>query len=135
MRKLSFPYELRDIERYLKREILRSHYTKNKEDEEFPLIIHANNNTRGKWDQMRLSNKFCKTSLARCWDFHRLAYWNRDNRADKYYQCQYYMYHNVTAGEYNNRCVHTVHEFSPSLLPGYKISADADHLPFDRYTE
>jgi len=48
MKKLSFLYELRDIERYLKREILRSHYTKNKEDEEFSLIIHANNNTRGK---------------------------------------------------------------------------------------
>ncbi|KYN12955.1 hypothetical protein ALC57_14867 [Trachymyrmex cornetzi] len=36
---------LRDIERYLKREILRSHDAKGKEDEEFPLVIRANNNT------------------------------------------------------------------------------------------
>ena len=41
--KLLFPYELRDIKRYLKREILRSHDAKSKEDEEFPLIIRANN--------------------------------------------------------------------------------------------
>ncbi|KYQ47381.1 hypothetical protein ALC60_13599 [Trachymyrmex zeteki] len=41
------PYELRDIERYLKREILRSHDAKRKVDEdgEFPLVIRANNNT------------------------------------------------------------------------------------------
>ncbi|KYN18433.1 hypothetical protein ALC57_09263, partial [Trachymyrmex cornetzi] len=39
-------YELRDIERYLKREILRSHDAKGKEDEEFPLVIRANNNTK-----------------------------------------------------------------------------------------
>ncbi|KYQ57310.1 hypothetical protein ALC60_03730 [Trachymyrmex zeteki] len=40
-------YELRDIERYLKREILRSHDAKRKvdEDSEFPLVIRANNNT------------------------------------------------------------------------------------------
>ncbi|KYQ47517.1 hypothetical protein ALC60_13458 [Trachymyrmex zeteki] len=40
-------YELRDIERYLKREILHSHDAKRKEDEdgEFPLVIRANNNT------------------------------------------------------------------------------------------
>ncbi|KYN21201.1 hypothetical protein ALC57_06429 [Trachymyrmex cornetzi] len=37
--------ELCDIERYLKREILRSHDAKGKEDEEFPLVIRANNNT------------------------------------------------------------------------------------------
>ncbi|KYN29528.1 hypothetical protein ALC57_01025 [Trachymyrmex cornetzi] len=38
-------YELRDIERYLKREILRSHDAKGKDDEEFLLVIRANNNT------------------------------------------------------------------------------------------
>ncbi|KYM79749.1 hypothetical protein ALC53_09797 [Atta colombica] len=38
-------YELRDIKRYLKREILCSRDAKGKVDEEFPLIIHANNNT------------------------------------------------------------------------------------------
>ncbi|KYM94373.1 hypothetical protein ALC62_15000 [Cyphomyrmex costatus] len=38
-------YELRDIERYLKREILRPRGVKRKEDEEFPLVIRANNNT------------------------------------------------------------------------------------------
>ena len=37
-------YKLHDIE-YLKCEILRSHNAKGKEDEEFPLVIHANNNT------------------------------------------------------------------------------------------
>ncbi|KYN29964.1 hypothetical protein ALC57_00580, partial [Trachymyrmex cornetzi] len=38
-------YELRNIERYLKREILRFHGAKGKEDEEFPLVIRVNNNT------------------------------------------------------------------------------------------
>ncbi|KYN02349.1 hypothetical protein ALC62_06833, partial [Cyphomyrmex costatus] len=38
-------YELRDIERYLKREILRSRGVKRKEDDEYPLVIRANNNT------------------------------------------------------------------------------------------
>ena len=38
-------YELRDIEQYLKREILRSRDAKDKENEEFLLVIRANNNT------------------------------------------------------------------------------------------
>jgi len=49
---------LRDIELYLKREILPSHDAKGKEDEEFSLVIRANNNE--KRDQMRLSDKFDK---------------------------------------------------------------------------
>ncbi|KYQ50665.1 hypothetical protein ALC60_10244 [Trachymyrmex zeteki] len=41
-------YELRDIKRYLKREILRFHFVKRKMDEdgEFPLVIRANNTMR-----------------------------------------------------------------------------------------
>ncbi|KYN45283.1 hypothetical protein ALC56_00289, partial [Trachymyrmex septentrionalis] len=51
-------YELRDIERYLKREILRSHDAKGKEDEEFPLAICINNNT------MRRNEKKCEIKCA-----------------------------------------------------------------------
>ncbi|KYQ53604.1 hypothetical protein ALC60_00519 [Trachymyrmex zeteki] len=46
-------YELRDIERYLKREILHSHDAKVVEDGEFPLVIRANNNT------MRINGIHC----------------------------------------------------------------------------
>ena len=38
-------YELRDIERHLKCEILHSHDAKDKKDKEFPLVIRVNNNT------------------------------------------------------------------------------------------
>jgi len=38
------PYKLRNIERYLKREILHSHNAKRKENEELPLVIRVNNN-------------------------------------------------------------------------------------------
>jgi len=40
----------------------------------------------------------------------------------------------MTAGTYNNsKNAHTIHEFSPSVLPGYR--RDADHLPADHRTE
>ena len=47
--KLSFSKDRtkRDIERYLKREILRSHDEKGEKDEKFPLVICANDE---KWD-------------------------------------------------------------------------------------
>ena len=63
-------YELRDIKQYLKREILRSHNAKGKEDEEFLLVIRANNNTMRNEIKCAYRINFTKP---RCWDFCRIV--------------------------------------------------------------
>jgi len=77
---------------------LRSHDEKSK-DEEFPLVIRANNTMRSEKTQMRLSDNFLQnlTTLAHCWDFRQIACWRaaivaRVRHADKYHQCEYHTY-------------------------------------------
>jgi len=81
-RKLSFPkdyHELRDLEQYLKREILYSHDAKGKENEEFLLIIRANNNTMRSAIKCAYWINFTKPHNIGSLLGFRIACWSHDN--------------------------------------------------------
>jgi len=123
-------YELRDIKRYLNK-ILRFRDAKGKEDEEFLLVLYANNTIRSEikcvyWVNIAKPHNMIAEIFVE--SHAMLQQWHESDVPNNIINVNIIC--NVTVRTATT-CVHTIYEFSPSMPPGYKISERPTPLPSD----
>lgn len=124
-------YELEAINEYLRCEIINRYPRKNNADNDYPLTMRANNNTmRSEIQSVFRINFTLPSNVGPLLGFssNRILLPNTRHQSDApvnimavnmiRIEC------NITTGSYSNdgRLIHAIHEFSPRVPPGYKIS-------------